>query len=72
MSDSAKRRVQALGKQLAPPSTPGSEATFDGIPLIKKVAPDSNGPRVAGKVVIITGKYLELLPIICLSRRIKG
>lgn len=39
-SDSAKRRVEAIGKQLAP---------------IAKIGPASNGPRVAGKVVIITG-----------------
>ncbi|KAK4157677.1 hypothetical protein C8A00DRAFT_11493 [Chaetomidium leptoderma] len=43
MSDAAKRRVQAIGDQLA-----GSS-----IPVIFKVAP--TGPRVADKVVIITG-----------------
>ncbi|SPQ20388.1 10913223-c865-4b09-9304-f89bd8a4cb13 [Thermothielavioides terrestris] len=43
MSDSAKRRVQAIGNQLADSS----------IPAVFKVAP--SGPRVAGKVVIITG-----------------
>ncbi|KAK3386902.1 hypothetical protein B0H63DRAFT_142043 [Podospora didyma] len=48
MSESAKRRVEAIGNQLAPSS--GS-----GLPAIKKIAPDSNGPRVAGKVIIITG-----------------
>lgn len=46
MSESAKRRVQAIGNQLAPGSS---------IPSIAKVAPA--GPRVAGKVVIITGRY---------------
>ncbi|KAK0634578.1 hypothetical protein B0T17DRAFT_484929 [Bombardia bombarda] len=50
MSESAKRRVQAIGNQLAPSSSPSSS-----IPAIAKVAPDSNGPRVGGKVVIITG-----------------
>ncbi|KAK4120906.1 NAD(P)-binding protein [Parathielavia appendiculata] len=44
MSETAKRRVQAIGNQLA-----GSSS----IPTIVKVAPA--GPRVAGKVIIITG-----------------
>ncbi|GAB1313455.1 hypothetical protein MFIFM68171_03665 [Madurella fahalii] len=44
MSESAKRRVQAISNQLAPGSS---------IPSIAKIAPA--GPRVAGKVVIITG-----------------
>ncbi|KAK3304144.1 uncharacterized protein B0T15DRAFT_231426 [Chaetomium strumarium] len=44
MSDSAQRRVQAIGDQLAGETS---------IPPIFKVAP--SGPRVAGKVVIITG-----------------
>ncbi|KAK1772340.1 hypothetical protein QBC33DRAFT_574961 [Phialemonium atrogriseum] len=52
MSDSAKRRLEAIGNQLSPA---GTNSSFEGIPLIKKVAPDSNGPRVQGKVVIITG-----------------
>lgn len=43
MSESAKRRVQAIGDQLAGGS----------IPAIHRVAP--SGPRVADKVVIITG-----------------
>ncbi|KAL2131903.1 hypothetical protein VTI74DRAFT_4459 [Chaetomium olivicolor] len=46
MSDSAKRRVQAIGNQLASPAE-------SSIPAIFKVAP--SGPRVADKVVIITG-----------------
>jgi hypothetical protein len=56
MSDSAKRRLQAIGSQLSQPadSKAGSDS-FEGIPLIKKLAPDSNGPRARGKVVIITG-----------------
>ncbi|KAI1084567.1 3-oxoacyl-acyl carrier protein reductase [Whalleya microplaca] len=49
MSDTAKQRIQALGDQLSPPTT------FEGIPAIKKVAGKSAGPRVEGKVVIITG-----------------
>jgi hypothetical protein len=47
MSDAAKRRVEAIGNQLA-----GS-----AVPAIFKVAP--SGPRVADKVVIITGMYLH-------------
>lgn len=44
MAEAAKRRVRAIGNQLAPGGS---------IPSIAKVAPA--GPRVAGKVVIITG-----------------
>ncbi|KAJ2986006.1 hypothetical protein NUW58_g2762 [Xylaria curta] len=50
MSDTAKRRIAALGNQLSPQSN-----AFNGIPAIKKVAGAANGPRVEGKVVIITG-----------------
>lgn len=46
MAESAKERLQALGKQLAP----------NGVPSIKQVAPASTAPRVQGKVVIITGE----------------
>ncbi|KAK0704881.1 hypothetical protein B0H67DRAFT_498121 [Lasiosphaeris hirsuta] len=49
MSESAARRAQALGRQLAAPA--GS-----GIPAITQLGPASNGPRAPGKVVIITGK----------------
>ncbi|KAH9896331.1 3-oxoacyl-acyl carrier protein reductase [Xylariomycetidae sp. FL2044] len=51
MSDTAKERIQALGNQLAPPQ----QAVTEGIPTIKKVAGTSSGPRLEGKVVIITG-----------------
>ncbi|KAI1152927.1 putative 3-oxoacyl-reductase FabG [Nemania diffusa] len=47
MSDIAKQRIAALGSQLSP--------GFEGIPAIQKLAGASNGPRVPGKVVIITG-----------------
>lgn len=50
MSDQAKQRIEAIGKQLSP-----------GIAAIKKIAGPSNGPRVMGKVVIITGAD-DLLP----------
>jgi hypothetical protein len=49
MSNVAKERIEALGKQLAP------GATFEGIPAVKKIAGDSNGARLKGKVAIITG-----------------
>ena len=47
MSETAKRRIAAIGRELG--------ASSGTIPPIIKVAPESNGPRVAGKVVIITG-----------------
>ncbi|KAI0431371.1 putative 3-oxoacyl-reductase FabG [Xylaria sp. FL1042] len=53
MSDIAKQRIAALGSQLSPQSN--SSGDFEGIPVIKKLAGKSNGPRVSGKVVIITG-----------------
>ncbi|KAJ9138596.1 NAD(P)-binding protein [Pleurostoma richardsiae] len=53
MAEAAKRRLHAIGKQLAPAAV--DDATFEGIPPIKELAPDSNGPRMTGKVVIITG-----------------
>ena len=46
MSESAKERLQAIGNHL------------NTVPPIVKVAGDSNGPRVTGKVVIVTGKYM--------------
>ncbi|KAI0008972.1 putative 3-oxoacyl-reductase FabG [Xylariaceae sp. FL0662B] len=49
MSDTAQQRILALGNQLSP------QSTFEGIPTIKKLAGRSAGPRVEGKVVIITG-----------------
>ncbi|KAK3941793.1 hypothetical protein QBC46DRAFT_381990 [Diplogelasinospora grovesii] len=54
-TESAKRRVQAISGQLAPapPSSASSQADSESLPSVIKVAPD--GPRVAGKVVIITG-----------------
>lgn len=50
MSDKAKERIAAIGQQLNP----------NGLPAIKKVAGASAGPRVEGKVVIITGTSLLL------------
>jgi hypothetical protein len=57
MADAAKRRVEAISKQLAPAAgTSGADPKAGGIPPIHQFAPDSGGDRVAGKVVIITGK----------------
>lgn len=53
MASTAKDRVSAIGKQLAPAVV--ETATYEGIPPIKQLAPASNGPRAQGKVVIITG-----------------
>ncbi|KAI0025298.1 putative 3-oxoacyl-reductase FabG [Xylariomycetidae sp. FL0641] len=47
MSDSAKQRIAALGNQLSPQNA--------AIPAIRKVAGQSAGPRLQGKVVIVTG-----------------
>ncbi|KAI1135823.1 NAD(P)-binding protein [Hypoxylon sp. FL0543] len=57
MADAAKRRVQALGNQIAPPTTSSSspESQSQGLPAIRKVAGESAGPRARGKVVIVTG-----------------
>lgn len=51
MADKAKQRIDALGKQLD-----------HEIPAIKKVAGNSSGPRVQGKVIIITGAALPSPP----------
>lgn len=50
----AKRRLNAVSEQLVAPVP--DQGTFEGIPRLKKVAGDSNGPRVKGKVAIITGE----------------
>ncbi|KAL8854377.1 MAG: hypothetical protein Q9221_000864 [Calogaya cf. arnoldii] len=53
MSSAPRRRLQALSEQLSlPPAEPG---TFENIPRIRRIAPDSAGQRVKDKVVIITG-----------------
>ncbi|KAJ5178638.1 Glucose/ribitol dehydrogenase [Penicillium coprophilum] len=53
MSAVAKQRLQALSKQLVEGIR--SEGKFEDIPKIRHVAPDSAGPRVKDKVVIVTG-----------------
>ncbi|KAF2971467.1 hypothetical protein GQX73_g2159 [Xylaria multiplex] len=51
MSNVAKQRIAALSSQLSPQGN----TNLEGLPAIKMVAGKSNGPRVPGKVVIITG-----------------
>ncbi|KAI1337330.1 putative 3-oxoacyl-reductase FabG [Xylariaceae sp. FL0016] len=53
MSDGAKQRIAALGNQLQSP--PQNSPSSAGGPSLKRYAPSSNGPRVEGKVIIITG-----------------
>jgi len=53
MTDVAKRRLQALSEQLVAPIP--DQGMFENIPKLKKIAPDSVGPRVKDKVVIVTG-----------------
>ncbi|PGH13612.1 hypothetical protein AJ80_06243 [Polytolypa hystricis UAMH7299] len=53
MTSIAKRRLQALSQQLVE-GIPDA-GTFENIPRVREVADDSVGPRVKGKVVIITG-----------------
>jgi NAD(P)-dependent dehydrogenase (short-subunit alcohol dehydrogenase family) len=53
MTSVAKRRLAALSEQLVAPIP--DQGNFEGIPVLKKIAPDSTGPRVKGKVVIVTG-----------------
>jgi hypothetical protein len=54
MTAVAKRRLQALSEQLVAPI--GDQGNFENIPKLKKIGPDSAGPRVKGKVVIVTGE----------------
>ncbi|KAG0645935.1 3-oxoacyl-reductase [Hyphodiscus hymeniophilus] len=49
MTAVAKRRLAALSEQLV------DQGTFEHLPILKKIAPSSTGPRVKGKVVIVTG-----------------
>jgi hypothetical protein len=54
MTAVAKRRLQAFSEQLVAPI--GDQGNFESIPKLKKIGPDSAGPRVKGKVVIVTGQ----------------
>ncbi|KAI9035805.1 SDR family NAD(P)-dependent oxidoreductase [Aspergillus affinis] len=53
MSGAAKQRLQALSQQLVE-GIPDA-GSFEGVPKIRQVAGDSTGPRVKGKVAIVTG-----------------
>ncbi|KAK1141171.1 hypothetical protein N8T08_009338 [Aspergillus melleus] len=53
MSGAAKQRLQALSQQLVE-GIPDA-GSFEGVPGIRQVAGDSTGPRVKGKVAIVTG-----------------
>ncbi|KAI9373376.1 hypothetical protein BJX61DRAFT_383906 [Aspergillus egyptiacus] len=53
MSAAARQRLQALSQQLVE-GIPDA-GTFENIPRVRQVAGDSVGPRVKGKVAIITG-----------------
>jgi len=63
MASSARRRLAALSEQLVAPIA--DQGTFEDIPRLKKIALDSNGPRVKGKVVIVTGQYVVYLCALC-------
>lgn len=54
MTAVARRRLQALSEQLVAPI--GDQGNFENIPKLRKIGPDSAGPRVKGKVVIVTGE----------------
>ncbi|EAW06793.1 SDR family NAD(P)-dependent oxidoreductase [Aspergillus clavatus NRRL 1] len=53
MSAVAKRRLEAVSQQLVEGMPDAGK--FEDIPRIRTVAPDSVGPRVKDKVVIVTG-----------------
>lgn len=53
MTSAAKRRLDALSQQLAE-GIPDA-GNFESIPRVRQVAGESAGPRVTGKVAIITG-----------------
>ncbi|EMR62128.1 putative 3-oxoacyl-(acyl-carrier-protein) reductase protein [Eutypa lata UCREL1] len=56
MSDQARERIQALGNQLSPGNNNNNNTSSENaLPPIQKVAGKSAGPRVEGKVIIITG-----------------
>jgi NAD(P)-dependent dehydrogenase (short-subunit alcohol dehydrogenase family) len=52
-----------LSEQLVAPVA--DQGKFEDIPVLKKIAPDSTGPRVQGKVIIVTGMltYHSRMPI---------
>ncbi|KAI9862149.1 MAG: hypothetical protein M1813_004924 [Trichoglossum hirsutum] len=52
MSSVPKQRLEQVSQHLR---SPNEVASFEGIPKIREVARDSVGPRVEGKVIIVTG-----------------
>src|SRR5271168_1010295 len=58
MTAVARRRLAALSEQLVAPIP--DQGKFEDIPILKKIAPDSNGPRAKGKVVIVTGWFVQI------------
>lgn len=61
MTAVAKRRLAALSEQLVSPIP--DQGKFEDIPILKKVAPSSVGPRIQGKVVIVTGTSAICSPL---------
>jgi len=61
MTAVAKRRLAALSEQLVSPIP--DQGKFEDIPILKKVAPSSVGPRIQGKVVIVTGTPSTYSPL---------
>ena len=63
MTEKARERIQALGNQLSPLPAKQNEGGIDSnksdaegaLPPIQKVAGKSAGPRVEGKIIIVTG-----------------
>lgn len=65
MSDQARERIQALGNQLSPGNNNNNNTSSENaLPPIQKVAGKSAGPRVEGKVIIITGVLTHLLRVL--------
>lgn len=67
MSDQARERIQALGNQLSPGNNNNNNnntSSENALPPIQKVAGKSAGPRVEGKVIIITGVLTHLLRVL--------
>lgn len=58
MTAVAKRRLQALSEQLVAPVP--DQGMFENIPRLKRIAPDSAGPKVKGKVIIVTGEHSQM------------
>jgi hypothetical protein len=55
MISTSRRRLAMLSEQLVAPSMVDDSSVDDMLPL-EEVAGDSTGPRVKGKVIIVTGE----------------